>query len=386
MSVIVQKYGGSSLADPEHIGMVAERVVAARQRGHDVVVVVSAIGSTTEDLLALADRVTNEPCERERDMLVTAGERIATALLCMALQTRGCESISFTGSQAGILTNDRHQDARIIEVRPVRVQDELARGKVVVVAGYQGMSYKREITSLGRGGSDTTAIALAAALDAEAAEIYSDVDGVYTADPDRVPDAVRLDEIDLGAMEALARGGARVIAAQAVELARRQGVVLYCRATDPARGDGSTLVRRFPPGDPGVPRVAAIHGDAVGSTLLTCPGAASAAVLRALDGMGTPAEMVLHAGDVTALLVGRSARGVAAAARGVQVVDPVGRLTLVGHRLDAVPGLVAQLFGLFEAEGVTPLALATTPEAATILVPAEHVDPLVRAIHDAVVI
>ncbi len=178
MPIVVQKYGGSSVADVRRIRKVADRVVAAtKAAGHEVVVVVSAMGNTTDELLALAHRVTDQPARRELDMLLSAGERISMALLSMALNARGVPAISFTGSQSGIITNDAHANARIVEVRPFRVEDELSRGRVVIVAGYQGVSYRKEITTLGRGGSDTTAVALAAALGAEACEIYSDVDG-----------------------------------------------------------------------------------------------------------------------------------------------------------------------------------------------------------------
>ena len=183
MSIVVQKYGGSSVADVSRIRQVAERVVLTSRQGHQVVVVVSAMGHTTDTLLALAKEVSPNPERRELDMLLTAGERISMALLSMAIRELGGDAISFTGSQSGIITNDRHVDARIVEVRPYRVQDELARGRIVVIAGYQGVSYKREVTTLGRGGSDTTAVAMAAALGAEYCEICSDVDGVYTADP-----------------------------------------------------------------------------------------------------------------------------------------------------------------------------------------------------------
>src|SRR6184192_4180619 len=204
MSIVVQKYGGSSVADVARITQVADRVMRTRREGHDVVVVVSAMGDTTDELLDLARQVSPNPDRRELDMLLTAGERISMALLSLAIREMGGDSVSFTGSQSGIITNDRHADARIIEVRPVRVQDELARGKIVVIAGYQGVSYKRDVTTLGRGGSDTTAVALAAALDAEACEIYSDVEGVYTADPRVVPDARRLAELSYEEMQELA--------------------------------------------------------------------------------------------------------------------------------------------------------------------------------------
>jgi aspartate kinase len=242
MAVIVQKYGGSSVADVEKIAKVAERVCAAKKDGNDVVVVVSAMGKTTDELIGLARKVCEEPPRRELDMLVSTGERVTMALLAVAIHARGLDAISFTGSQSGILTNDRHFDARIIEVRPHRIQDELARGKIVIVAGYQGMSYKREITTLGRGGSDTTAVALAAALGAERCEIYSDVDGVYSADPRVVGDPKHLPMLDLAMLAEMAEAGAKVLNAQAVEWARRAKIVIHARKTaDPVGGGKETV-------------------------------------------------------------------------------------------------------------------------------------------------
>ncbi len=247
-SIIVQKYGGSSVADVAKIGRVADRVVAAAREGHHVVVVVSAMGKTTDGLLALAHSVAeigetkHEPARRELDMLVSTGERVSMSLLSIAIQARGLAAISFTGSQSGILTNDRHFDARIIEVRPHRIEDELARGKIVIVAGYQGMSYRREITTLGRGGSDTTAVALAAALNADRCEIYSDVDGVYSADPRAVPDARHLPELDHEMLQEMAEAGAKVICAQAVEWARKKGIAIHARSTFDDRRE--TVIRR----------------------------------------------------------------------------------------------------------------------------------------------
>ena len=234
--IVVQKYGGSSVADPARLGRVADRVAATVALGKRVVVVVSAMGKTTDELLALARTVTPTPPRRELDMLLSCGERISMALLAMALEERGLQAISFTGSQSGILTNDRHSGARIIEVRPIRLEDELARDKVVIVAGFQGMSYKREITTLGRGGSDTTAVALAAALSAEYCEICSDVDGVYSADPRVVPEAKRLDAVSYDEMQELAEHGAKVLNAQAVEWAKKEKIVIYARATTSAAG------------------------------------------------------------------------------------------------------------------------------------------------------
>src|SRR3954451_3603686 len=256
MSIVVQKYGGSSVADVERIAQVADRVMRTRRQGHDVVVVVSAMGDTTDDLLGLAKQVSPNPDRRELDMLLTAGERISMALLSMAIRERGGDAISFTGSQSGIITNDRHVDARIIEVRPFRVQDELARGKVVVVAGYQGVSYRKEVTTLGRGGSDTTAVAMAAALDAEYCEICSDVDGVYSADPRVVPAARRIGVLSYEETQEMAESGAKVLNAQAVEFAKEKGIAIYALSTSGALpgGDPSsdgTVVRKMAPRMPG---------------------------------------------------------------------------------------------------------------------------------------
>ncbi|MEO7110008.1 MAG: aspartate kinase [Polyangiaceae bacterium] len=266
MSVIVQKYGGSSMADVAKIIEVADRVVAAKKAGDDVVVVVSAMGKTTDQLLALAKSVTvacggnMEAPRRELDMLVSTGERVSMALLSIAIHSRGVDAISFTGSQSGIITSDRHFDARIIEVRPHRIEDELARGKVVIVAGYQGMSYTREITTLGRGGSDTTAVALAAALGAERCEIYSDVDGVYSADPRVVTDPKHLPELDLATLQEMAEAGAKVLNAQAVEWARRAKIAIYARKTGDSHAGAKETIAREDASENPSSRVRAIIG------------------------------------------------------------------------------------------------------------------------------
>ena len=245
MSVIVQKYGGSSVADLEKIRAIAKKVCQCKAAGNDVVVVVSAMGKTTNELIALAKQLTSTPSRRELDMLLTTGERITSALLSIAIHAEGYHAVSLTGSQCGIITNDRHSNARIIEVRPVRVEDELHRGNIVIVAGFQGVSYKREITTLGRGGTDTTAVALAAALNASQCEIYSDVDGVYSADPNRVSGAEHLPEISYEEMQEMAMAGAKVLNADAVEFAKKSGIAIYARASF---GSGKeTIVRRDTP-------------------------------------------------------------------------------------------------------------------------------------------
>jgi aspartate kinase len=296
MSIIVQKYGGSSVADIEKLGAVADKVVAARRAGHDVVVVVSAMGKTTENLLALAREAgaASEPPRRELDMLVSTGERVSMALLSIAVQARGHEAISFTGSQSGIITNNRHFDARILEVRAHRIEHELARGRIVIVAGYQGMSHEREITTLGRGGSDTTAVALAAALRAQRCEIYSDVDGVYSADPNSVPAARHLAALDYTTMQEMAECGAKVLNAQAVEWAKRQNVILHARRTsdrfEAAHGARETVVGS----EPLVPAPRAVVTQKK-LALVRAPAAAARALLAAAAGACLPLrDLSLH--------------------------------------------------------------------------------------------
>ncbi len=227
---VVQKFGGSSVADVDRIRKVAERVKARRDSGFQVVVVVSAMGDTTDELLQLAKKVTADPPRRELDMLLTCGERISMALMSMALQSMGVPAISFTGSQSGIITDTAHARARILEVRPARIEEALACGKVVIVAGYQGVSREREVTTLGRGGSDTSAVALAAALGADC-EIYSDVDGVYSADPRIVTDAKKLSSLSFDEMQELAAAGAKVLNAQAVEYAKERDIQIHAKST-----------------------------------------------------------------------------------------------------------------------------------------------------------
>jgi aspartate kinase len=232
VALVVQKYGGSSVQDADRIKKVAERIVRTRKEGHDVVVVVSAMGDTTDELLDLADQVSPAPPLREMDMLLTAGERISNALVAMAIHALGAQARSFTGSQAGMITTSKHGDARIVQVNPQRLRDALDEGSIVLVAGFQGMSQdSKDVTTLGRGGSDTTAVALAAALEADVCEIYTDVDGIFTADPRIVPDAQRLDTITYEEMLEMAACGAKVLHLRAVEYARRYNVPLRVRSS-----------------------------------------------------------------------------------------------------------------------------------------------------------
>lgn len=243
MSIIVQKYGGSSVAGIEKLKIIAQLISNLKIEGHDIVVVVSAMGKTTNQLIDMANSLSSNPDKRELDMLLSTGERTTMALLCIALNELGIKAVSLTGSQSGIITNDRHNDATVIEVRPFRVQDELAKGQVVVIGGFQGVSYKRDITTLGRGGSDTTAVAMAAALNADRCEIYSDVDGVYSSDPNILKNAKHLPELSSEQVQEMAEAGAKVLNAQAIQFAKKSKIAIYARSTfEPGK---ETIIREM---------------------------------------------------------------------------------------------------------------------------------------------
>ena len=381
MSVIVQKFGGSSVADVERIRKVAARVAARRGEGHQMVVVVSAMGDTTDELLTLAKRMSANPPRRELDMLLTCGERISMALLSMALHEQGVPAISFTGSQSGIITDDAHSQARIVEVRPVRIREELGKGKVVIVAGYQGVSRNREVTTLGRGGSDTTAVALAAALGAEACEIYSDVDGVFSADPRVVPGAGKLEVLDYATMQELAAAGARVLNAQAVEFARNAGIVIEARS---AHG-GGTGSRIGPEPAP----VRAVASDT------------EIRVLEVADGQLEPVLRQLAEGAVRLRLVAGT-RGAAGRmlvvvplqdVHGVEAFDAavrslgaeprpgLGTVTLAGPGVGTDSGLLARCLGAAAGLGVEVRAVHGSPLQLTFVVDGARVGELARELH-----
>ena len=246
MTCIVQKYGGSSVADVDKLRKIAGLIAGVKGQNFDIAVVVSAMGKTTDELVRMAREIASKPPRREMDMLLSTGERITMSLLSMALHERGFRAVSLTGSQAGIITNDRHNDAQVIEVRPFRVQDEMAKGKVVIIGGFQGVSYKRDITTLGRGGSDTTAVALAAALDAECCEIYSDVDGVYSADPSLASQARHLPELSYPVMQEMSTAGAKVLHSHAVQFAKEKNIAIYARSA--FESGRETVIRRIAPG------------------------------------------------------------------------------------------------------------------------------------------
>ena len=388
MSIVVQKYGGSSVADVSRIKQVADRVMRTKREGHDVVVVVSAMGDTTDDLLGLAKQVSPNPDRRELDMLLTAGERISMALLSMAIRGLGGDAISFTGSQSGIITNDRHVDARIIEVRPVRVQDELANGRIVVIAGYQGVSYRREVTTLGRGGSDTTAVAMAAALGAEYCEICSDVDGVYTADPRVVPDAKRIGALSYEETQELAESGAKVLNAQAVEFAKEKGNAIFARATssplpgaDPS-ADG-TVVRRHPPRQPGT-----VAGVASERDVIVIHG--SQDILALLDEQRVAGKQLHVTGDRLTLVVSREnlhaeaqVREALAARFGgaVRIADTLGAISIVGAGINASFDNVRRGSAALTASGAAIEGIATSSFRITWMIDRARLDDAVRLLH-----
>jgi aspartate kinase len=393
MAIVVQKYGGSSVADVQKLRQVANRIMRTRQQGHDVVVVVSAMGDTTDDLLAMAKQVSPNPERRELDMLLTAGERISMALLSIAIRELGGDAISFTGSQSGIITNDRHVDARIVEVRPFRVQDELARGKIVVIAGFQGVSYRREITTLGRGGSDTTAVAMAAALNAEYCEICSDVDGVYSADPRVVPDARRIGMLSYEETQEMAESGAKVLNAQAVEFAKDKGIAIYARATNgslpgPDPSIDGTVVRRNPPRLPGV-----VVGVASERDVLVLEGNTNPhALLAALDEHHVAGKQLHVSGTAahTTLVISREnlhdQEKVRAALNRqfgdrLAFTDGLGAVSVIGAGINAnYTNVRAGLAALGEAS-VVPRGMSTSSFRITWMVPNDDVATSVRALH-----
>jgi aspartate kinase len=391
MAVVVQKYGGSSVADVQKLRKVAERVMRTRRLGYDVVVVVSAMGDTTDDLLRLAKQVSANPDRRELDMLLSAGERISMALLSMAIREGGGDAISFTGSQSGIITNDRHVDARITEVRPFRVQDELARGKIVVVAGYQGVSYKKEVTTLGRGGSDTTAVAMAAALDAEYCEICSDVDGVYSADPRLVLDAQRIGTLSYEETQEMAEAGAKVLNAQAVEFAKEKGIAIYARATDgplpgPDPSTDGTVVRRRPPQMPGAVVGVASERDIV----IIDGGGPPDDLLAVLAERGVAGKQLHVFGDRTTVAVSREnlhdedrlrAALASRLASRARVIDGLAAVSVVGAGINATYDNVRAGMETLTALGITPEGIATSSFRITWMVPRDRTADVVRALH-----
>jgi aspartate kinase len=382
--IVVQKYGGSSVADADKIKLVAARIARTKAAGKKVCVVVSAMGKTTNQLIEKAKSISQSPSRRELDMLLTCGEREAMSLLSMACAEVGLEAISFTGSQAGILTNDRHSGARIVEVRPFRIEDELDRGKVVIVAGFQGVSYKREITTLGRGGSDTTAVALAGALRADYCEICSDVDGVYTADPRIVDAATLLQAISHDEMLELAAQGAKVLHDAAVEFARKSGIALYARATN--KDGGGTRIDFSPERER---QVAAVTGQGSLIRIRVAGGAAVEHCLQIFEAASIPlTHLDLEGKELRAWFTiadvpdwGDVRRRLDAVLAEQVEFGEEGAVTMVGHGIGGNPGVINKARATAVGAGVPLNAVSVSPLRVTLWCDRPHVDVLVKALH-----
>ncbi len=410
MALIVQKYGGSSVADAESIKRVAKRIVDTRRAGHDVVVAVSAMGDTTDELLDLASQVAPIPAPRELDMLLSSGERISMALLAMAIHSMGFEARSFTGSQAGMITDATHGAARIVDVTPVRLREALDEGAIVIVAGFQGFNRDtRDITTLGRGGSDTTAVALAAALHADVCEIYSDVDGVFTADPRVVPRARKLDRIGSEEMLELAANGAKVLYIRAVEYARRHGVLIHARSTF-SSGEGTWVGAGAPPHsvpqgehmeEPIVAGVATDLGQAKITVLGVpdVPGKA-AEIFTIVANSGANVDMIVQ--NVSAAATARTdisftlpktdstgalkALAAAQARVGFESLvhdDQIGKLSVVGAGMRSHSGVSATLFEALSTAGINIEMISTSEIRISVVVRAGDIGEAARVVHTA---
>jgi aspartate kinase len=398
VAVLVQKYGGTSVGSPERISVVADRIAETRRKGTGLVVVVSAMGDTTDDLIDLAKKVTNRPHPREMDMLLTAGERISMALVAMAVNDRGLEAVSFTGSQSGIVTDTSHTRAKILEVKADRIKDELKKGRVVIVAGFQGVSREREVTTLGRGGSDTTAVALAAALEAEACEIYTDVDGVYTADPRIVPDARKLPALSYDEMLELASLGAKVLHNRSVEIARKFGVPIVVRssfnANEGTRIAKGTLMEQV------VIRGIAHDPDVAKIALLGVPDrpGIAAEIFREIGGRGVNVRMIVQAtgaegkNDVTFAVGVHDAQTVLPLIEAMRkrmgarafLYDPdVAVISVVGEGLATSPGTAGEVFDALAKAGVNIDLISTSSITITCMVRQKDVERAVTSLHEA---
>ena len=399
MARIVQKFGGTSVADSDRIREVAKHVAWTRQNGDEVVVVVSAMGKTTDELVRMAEDVSSVTPGRELDMLLTAGERITMSLLCMALAELGVEAASFTGSQAGIITDTTHTKAKIVEVRATRLTEALAEGLVPVVAGFQGVSTTRDITTLGRGGSDTTAVALAAALGADRCEIYTDVSGVFTADPRVVPSARRLQKVSFDEMLEIASTGGRVLALRSVEFARNHHVPVHVRSS--FTWEPGTWVTEE---DPSMeqPIVSAVTSEVseVKVTITAVPDrpGVAAAVFRALAERAVNVDMIVQntsregltdisftvpRAELVAAREVTQSLSAGIGAREVLVDEGIAQVSIVGAGMKTHPGVTAMMFETLAKAGINIEMISTSPIRISCVVRAEAVDKAVRALHDA---
>ncbi|MCL2850116.1 MAG: aspartate kinase [Micrococcales bacterium] len=401
MALIVQKYGGSSVADAASVQRVAARVVATKQAGNDVCVVVSAMGDTTDELIDLATQITADPPRREMDILLTAGERISMSLLAMAIDALGVEARSFTGQQAGVITDAAYGRARIIDVTPSRISETLAEGHVAIVAGFQGVNTEaNDVTTLGRGGSDTTAVALAAALGADVCEIFSDVDGVFTADPRIVPAARKLAKISYDAVLEIAASGAKVLIPRCVEYARRFDVPVHVRSSF-SQMDGTMVTKEDPMEEPIIAGVAHDSSQAK-VTLLDVPDVPgkAARIFEVVAEAGVNIDMIVQ--NVSATGTGKTdvsftlpaVNGTEATSAleqvhaeigysRIQYDDSIGKLSLVGAGMKSHPGVSARLFGALSDAGINIEMISTSEIRLSVVTRAQDLAAAVRAVHTA---
>jgi aspartate kinase len=404
VSLIVQKFGGSSVADAESIKRVAARIARTKEAGHNVVVTVSAMGDTTDDLIDLANQVSRSPASREMDMLLTTGERIAMSLLAMAIGDLGFDARSFTGSQAGMMTDAQHGRARIVDVTPTRVREALDQGAIAIVAGFQGFNHdSKDITTLGRGGSDTTAVALAAALDAEVCEIYTDVDGVFSADPRVVTKASKLDHVSYEEMLELAAAGAKVINIRAVEFARRHGVTLHVRSS--FTEESGTWVSDTSEGENvEEPIIAGVAGDTSEAKITVVgvpdiPGKA-AGIFTIVAGAGANIDMIVQnvsvadsgRTDISFTLPKEDGQKAVAALEAARATsgfdslmydDQIGRLSVVGAGMRTNAGVSAQLFTALSDAGINIEMISTSEIRISVIMRADTLPGAVKAVHTA---
>ena len=405
MALIVQKFGGSSVADAEGMKRVAARIVATKKAGNQVVVVVSAMGDTTDELIDLANQVSPIPPGRELDMLLTAGERISMALLAMAINNLGFEAQSFTGSQAGVITDSTHGKARIIDVSPGRIREAIDGGNIAIVAGFQGISQDtKDITTLGRGGSDTTAVALAAALDADVCEIYTDVDGIFSADPRAVPSARKLSTVTYEEMLELAAAGAKVLHLRCVEYARRYNLPIHVRSSFSPL-EGTWVVENHPEG--GTMEQAIIAGVAHDKseakvTIVGVPDrtGVAARIFQALADNDLNIDMIVQ--NVSAAATGLTdisftlpkADGAEATTvlkkiqgevgfASIQYDDTIGKLSLVGAGMRSHPGVTATFFAAMSEAGVNIEMISTSEIRISIIVRESDLERAAKAAHTA---
>ena len=403
MSIVVQKYGGTSVADAPRIMNVARRIVATHAQGHDVCAVVSARGDSTDELLQLAYEISPDPPEREMDMLLTTGERISCALLAMAIHRLGDEAVSFTGSQAGIITDTVHTKARILDIRAFRVEEALAAGKIVLVAGFQGISTEKDVTTLGRGGSDTTAVALAHALGADVCEIYTDVDGVYTANPSLVARARRIDAISYDEMLEMAASGAQVLALRAVEYARKYGIPIHVRSsfTDAEgtwvreEGDDMDIEQQL---EQPIIRAVTYTTDEAKVTVRRVPDrpGVAAHVFGALAAAHVNVDTIIQNtseeghSDISCTI---PVDDLLAADKALQEVvrelgakeydtdDSIAKVSVVGAGMRTHPGVAATMFKTLADLGINLDMISTSPIKISCVIAKGRVDEAVRALH-----